>query len=752
VAAETRAVAGRAGLERRHYYFIALFGAAEAVLGARLGFASNAVWLLPFAVALFFVVHRFDIRIPGSTSRMSFDYAIAIPAVILFHNPFLVGLMAATGYLLSRVSVRGVKAVRAIFVFDSLNAALSFTLAGMLVQKFAVGLPDSSPLWILLLALATIAWGLINLVGYLMDRLAVGRNIGREWVGTYLVMLGVWYPISVPFMTLLVIEIRGNRPFPMAIAVIPLLIVVWVLRLHSNMEEKNARQEFLRQLAKFESESEKTQPFLMDLLKGLREFVQWDRELLVLRHANNEVAKITLGKLPPDSNAIEEKLLGMLEDADLLAKPLTSRGRDFTPLLGPYARSQLVIALATSRMAFGVLVVERTVPEAFRNDEVQFLELAFAQVAQYLQEEALKKQLLLTNDRLQHQAEYLSQILEISNLLKSHLDVQGILERVAQGIRDTMGFQRVLISLYHEEEAYFERIAHSGLNESWEEVRAARPPAKKILDLFQPQFRTGNCYLINHSDAAPSPYYILPLNPEAPSEPDDWDPLDMLIVPMMDKDQHLLGVISVDEPADGKAPSTETLRALEVLANQTVYALESAQVHAHIRHQAVIDGLTRLYNHGYFQEELAQRARKLAAASRPYTVLMMDLDNLKEVNDTFGHPVGDEVLKAVADTVSASIRKEDVAARYGGDEFAVFLPDRTSDQSRPVAERIRSGVEAIRVQPGTSASARPIRFTLSVGIASHPESGRGHIEILKAADEALYEAKRIGKNRIATAS
>jgi diguanylate cyclase (GGDEF)-like protein len=83
---------------------------------------------------------------------------------------------------------------------------------------------------------------------------------------------------------------------------------------------------------------------------------------------------------------------------------------------------------------------------------------------------------------------------------------------------------------------------------------------------------------------------------------------------------------------------------------------------------------------------------------------------------------------------------------------AVFLPERTAEQSRPVAERIRSGVEAIRVQPGTAASARPIRFTLSIGIASHPESGGGHIEILKAADEALYEAKRIGKNRVAKAS
>ena len=131
---------------------------------------------------------------------------------------------------------------------------------------------------------------------------------------------------------------------------------------------------------------------------------------------------------------------------------------------------------------------------------------------------------------------------------------------------------------------------------------------------------------------------------------------------------------------------------------------------------------------------------------------MMDLDNLKDVNDTYGHLVGDEVLRAVADTLAASIRKEDVAARYGGDEFAVFLPNRTGEQAEQVAERIRTEVDAIRIQPGISASARPIRVTLSVGIASHPLNGSDHHEVMKAADEALYQAKRTGKNRICMAS
>jgi diguanylate cyclase (GGDEF)-like protein len=751
VVGSQRTPGGQEGLWHRHYYFIALFGAAEAALAVRIGFEGNTLWLAPIVVALFFVAHRYDIRVPGSTSRMSFDYAIALPAVVLFQNPFLVGLMAAAGYLLSRIYVRGIKGVRATLVFDALNMALSFTLAGMLLRHLTEGLTNDAPLWILLLALTTVAWGLINLAGYLMDRLAVGTPITLEWVGKYLLLLGVWYPISVPFMILVVTEIRHHRPFQLAIATLPLLIVVWVLRLYSNMEQKNARQEFLRQLTLAGAVPLDKEAFLTDLLGRLREFVPWDRELLVVLPDTpaEEPTLITLGDLPTDLPGVKARLIAMLDDPGGLIHTRPGRKVAFTPLLAPEARGQLVIPLATSQVAFGILAVERTMPEAFRKDERQFLELAFAQIARDVEEEILKKQLLRTNRRLVQQAEHLSQILEISNLLKVHLDVQGILERVAHGIRDSMGFSTVLVSLYHEEEGFFERIAQAGVDERWEEIRAVRPPSQEILCLLQEKYRVGTCYLIRHTEDTLSPYDVVPLNPRVPVEPDDWDPLaDMLIVPLMDKDQRLLGILSVDEPADGKLPSPEVMRALEILANQTVHALESAQVHAHIKHQAVMDGLTGLYNHGYFQEALAQKARESAMVGRPYTVLMMDLDNLKEVNDTFGHLLGDEVLRAVADTLSASIRKEDVAARYGGDEFAVFLPDRTVEQAEQVAERIRTEVEAIRIQPGISASARPIRVTLSVGIASHPQNGIDHHEVMKAADEALYEAKRTGKNRV----
>ena len=330
--------------------------------------------------------------------------------------------------------------------------------------------------------------------------------------------------------------------------------------------------------------------------------------------------------------------------------------------------------------------------------------MAFNQIASHVQDEILKKQLLATNRKLMPQADYLIQILRISNLLKVHLDVQGILEKVAQGIREGIGFQTVLISLYHEEEGFFERVAQAGDDDRWEEIRAVKPPANEILAFFQEKYRVGNCYMIRHDEITHiEPYQILPVNPRTPVEPDDWDPMDMLLVLLMDKDDRLLGMISVDEPSDGKVPSMETLRALEVLANQTVHALESAQVHAQIKRQAVLDGLTGLHNHGYFQETLAAKAREHVEARQPYAVLMMDLDNFKGVNDTYGHLAGDFMLRAVAEALTASIRKEDVAARYGGEEFAVFLPRRTGEQAVLVAERIRAAVDQIRaLVPGVA--------------------------------------------------
>jgi diguanylate cyclase (GGDEF)-like protein len=544
----------------------------------------------------------------------------------------------------------------------------------------------------------------------------------------------------------------------LGLASIPILVIVWALHLNADMEEKNnsliqagKRQEFLQQLTMTNTGSLEKESFLNDLLRGLREFVPWDRELLLVLPALNQEEPVlhSLGDLPPDPHGVKGTLVSMLENHALF-KPNFASGASVRPLLDSDATSQVIIALATSEMAFGILVAERSSGPAFKEEDVRFLELAFAQIASHVQDEILKKQLLVTNRKLMRQTEYFSQILSISNLLRVHLDIQGILEKVAQGILEGIGFQAVLISLYHEEEGYFERIAQAGDDARWEEIRAVRPPAGEVLALLKEKYLVGRCYLIRHSEDMWTSFAVRPANPRPVVDLDDWHPEDLLIVPLVDKDERLLGIISVDEPTDGKVPSMETLRALEILANQTVHALETAQVHAQITRQAVIDGLTGLYNHGYFQEVLSAKAREHAEAHLPYAVLMLDLDNFKEVNDTYGHLAGDDMLRAVAEVLTASIRKEDVAARYGGEEFAVFLPRRTGEQAMPVAERIRAAVDQIRaVAPGEGAA---LRVTVSVGLAVYPEQGADHHQVLEQADLALYQAKHQGKNRVCKVS
>jgi diguanylate cyclase (GGDEF)-like protein len=736
----------------RHYFFIALFGACLLALAFHIGFKAHQLWVTPIVLALFFFAYWFDVRLPGSTSRMTVDYAIALPATVLLGNPLLPGLLAGAGLLLNRAVIRRV--LRPVNFFDALNGALSFTLAGMLLQWLTADLPVRSPLWGVYLLISMATFTLVDLAGYLLDRLSVGVSVSPKWVGRYLLQMGIWLPLSLPFMTLVVLEILDEKPLEAALASIPVLVIVWALHLNANLEEKNSalilanrRQEFLQQLTMTTTGSLESEGFLRDLLQGLKEFVPWDRELLLILPALEveEPFLFSLGALPEDPHAAKETLTGFLDEASKFKRRIAS-APSLEPLLDRGSVSQVVVALATSEVAFGVLVLERTGPTPFQESDGIFLEMAFAQIASQVQDEILKKQLLATNRRLMHQADYLSQILHISNLLRVHLDVQAILQKVAQGIQEGIGFQSVLVSLYHEEESYFERVAQAGEDERWEQIRAVKPPAPDILKYMQDKHRVGSCYLVRHTENIVSPYSVLPMNPKPTSSMEEWHPEDLLLVPLVDKDDHLLGIISVDEPADGKVPSMEMLRALEVLANQTVHALESAQVHAQIKRQAVMDGLTGLFNHGYFQETLAARAKEHALVQRPYAVLMMDLDNFKEVNDTFGHLAGDTVLRAVAEALTGATRREDVAARYGGEEFALFLPGRTAEQASRIAERIRAAVDEIRAAaPGI---AWPLRVTLSVGVAAYPENGQDHHAILEQADLALYRAKREGKNRV----
>jgi len=171
---------------------------------------------------------------------------------------------------------------------------------------------------------------------------------------------------------------------------------------------------------------------------------------------------------------------------------------------------------------------------------------------------------------------------------------------------------------------------------------------------------------------------------------------------------------------------------------------------AELESLAVRDSLTKLYNHGFFQESLR---REIARARRTQTelgLILIDLDNFKTVNDTFGHPVGDEVLLAFAGLLvgrsravdlSFRLAKKDIAARYGGDEFALILPDTPKLGTLAKAERLRANVEMLEFETAPTQ-------TISVGLAVFPTDADSPRGLVEAADRAMYVAKRRGRNRI----
>jgi two-component system, cell cycle response regulator len=165
---------------------------------------------------------------------------------------------------------------------------------------------------------------------------------------------------------------------------------------------------------------------------------------------------------------------------------------------------------------------------------------------------------------------------------------------------------------------------------------------------------------------------------------------------------------------------------------------------------SITDGLTKLHNHRYFQDELARAFEESQRYQRPLSLAMIDIDFFKKFNDTYGHAVGDDVLKQAADLYRHSVRSTDLVARYGGEEFAVILPQTDHEGAALLAERMREAVEGLQI-PRVSGGGS-LGVTASFGVASVPDTAADRDSLMAAADAALYRAKRGGKNRVERAS
>ena len=188
------------------------------------------------------------------------------------------------------------------------------------------------------------------------------------------------------------------------------------------------------------------------------------------------------------------------------------------------------------------------------------------------------------------------------------------------------------------------------------------------------------------------------------------------------------------------------IQALESVADILATATQNARYVDRVRQLAYRDGLTGVFNRRYFESRLIDEVTRAARYGGGVSVLMIDLDHFKRINDDFGHMLGDDVLRAVSAIFVRQLRKVDVVCRYGGEEFAVVLPATQGASAAAVAEKLRRAVA------NTQFAGVPYPVTVSIGVAEFPAHGITRDDIVRAADAALYDAKGAGRNQVCLAS
>ena len=211
----------------------------------------------------------------------------------------------------------------------------------------------------------------------------------------------------------------------------------------------------------------------------------------------------------------------------------------------------------------------------------------------------------------------------------------------------------------------------------------------------------------------------------------------------------VLGFLSLDKTEPGFY-TLEMAERLAIFAAQAGLAIENARLFAAQQRLAVTDSLTGIGNRRFFDQELARELQRANRFKRSTALIMLDLDDFKRYNDRYGHPAGDELLRAIAVVVGQSIRMVDTLARYGGEEFVLILPETEAPAACEAAERLRVTVAALPLLPAETPLRDPDSpVTISLGVAVAPHDGASAGAVVQAADDALYRAKRAGKNRVA---
>ena len=413
----------------------------------------------------------------------------------------------------------------------------------------------------------------------------------------------------------------------------------------------------------------------------------------------------------------------IIDDANLDTRGATIAGTD------DIDESMLVVPMCYDRDVIGVITLSKLGLGQFGPEDLRLLSILADQAAT-----ALESARLLA--RSQDLAGELRRLLDMSSQLSGSLDPRQVANLIARHIADALGFEEAAISYwdrdrgrvislgYHPEAGASELEPFFDVSGYPETLRVLERQEVAIIDADDPSADQNEVELLRRDGKR-----------------------GLLMLPLVAKDQSI-GLVELFSRSTVHM-TDQRLQLARTMANEAAMALENARLYEDARNLADHDPLTGFYNHRFVHERLGEEVIRAQRARRPLSMLMLDLDDFKLVNDTFGHLFGDRVLTWTAELIRSTLRGSDIPARYGGDEFAIILPETDHDEARRAAERI---LEAFRSRAFVGEQRGPVPISASIGVATYPQHGRTPTDLIAAADKALYTVKRDGGHDAAVAA
>lgn len=367
----------------------------------------------------------------------------------------------------------------------------------------------------------------------------------------------------------------------------------------------------------------------------------------------------------------------------------------------------------------------------------------------------------------------LNMLYEVSSAMRTTLDLEHVLYIILTGVtsHSGLGYNRAILFLVNPKVRALECEMVIGpesgehANKIWQYIENSRPQIADLIDedkvnttiahssLFKRlkalkfPLNTEDRLLLVDAYRRGSPWHLTPTDLAQYHQ----DPLvqtfqtnELLIMPLRAKGK-INGLIVADNIYTQKPITTDGIRVFSMLAGQAGLAIENSRLYEITVQKSHTDSLTNLWNHGFFQEKLNVEFEIAQKNNQPLSLMIMDIDNFKMLNDTYGHQNGDFILTELAQLLHEASRDSDYICRYGGEEFAMILRFTDKNHSFEIAERVRSKIEGHLFK--LPSLAKELKVTVSIGLATFPVDAQTKEELIANADKAMYIAKFSGRNK-----